>query len=346
MIIGVARVTFLAMVVVGATVAAASAQPSAWRFEWPKTDFTKTSVEYDEILSGGPPKDGIPAIDRPRFVGIDELDDSHGIELGPNEPVVGVAINGEMRAYPLSILMWHEIVNDELGGVPISVTFCPLCNASVVFDRRVDGKVLDFGTTGKLRFSDLVMYDRQTESWWQQFLGEAIIGEMMGTRLEVLPARVESWDRFKARANADATVLIPTNPRMRRYGANPYVGYDSSSTPFLYRGDALGALREVQVAPLARVITVDRNGDGTKTAWTLDLLRERGRVETEDGFVITWEPGQNSALDESAISRGTDIGNVIVQRKNAQGELEDFPYGVDFAFAYKAFFPEGDIIVQ
>lgn len=325
---------------------AALANPSVWKFEWPTTDFDKSSVDFDDILSGGPPKDGIPAIDKPRHIGLGEVAEFSDFEIEATEPVVGIAINGEMRAYPLSILMWHEIVNDELGGVPISVTFCPLCNAAVVFDRRLEDKVLDFGTTGKLRHSDLVMYDRQTESWWQQFLGEAIIGEMLGKRLTVLPSRLESWANFRARANDSATLLVPTNPRLRRYGANPYNGYDSSSTPFLYRGEALRTLKEVDVAPLARVITVDLLGDGQKVAWALDLLRERGRVETDDGFVITWEPGQNSALDSSAISRGVDVGNVVVQQRSAQGELVDYPYGIDFACAYQAFFPNGEIIVQ
>ena len=173
-------------------VGAAAADPSVWRHEWPWTDFSRTSVEFDEILSGGPPKHGIPAIDWPRFIDLAEVAGYRDFRIEPTEPVVGVTVNGEMRAYPLSILMWHEIVNDDLGGVPISVTFCPLCNAEVVFDRRLDDRVLDFGTTGKLRNSDLVMYDRQTESWWQQFLGEAIVGELLGKRLAVLPARPES----------------------------------------------------------------------------------------------------------------------------------------------------------
>ena len=143
-----------------------------------------------------------------------------------------------MRAYPLQILMWHEIVNDIVGDVPITVTFCPLCNTVVVFDRRVGNKVLDFGTTGKLRNSDLVMYDRQTETWWQQFLGEGIIGELTGTVLEVIPARLESFAKFKARAGASAKVLVPNSQFRRAYGANPYVGYDSRERPYpFFRGE-------------------------------------------------------------------------------------------------------------
>ena len=142
------------------------ADPNFWKYEWPKTDFSKSSVEFIEILSGGPPKDGIPSIDDPKFLPINEVDG-----LNAKESVISVKVKGVVKAYPLRILMWHEIVNDTIGDVPIAVTYCPLCNAAIVFDRRLEGgKTLDFGTTGKLRNSDLIMYDRQTETWWQQYI--------------------------------------------------------------------------------------------------------------------------------------------------------------------------------
>jgi hypothetical protein len=140
---------------------AIAAVPADWRTEWPRTDFANAAVPLHEIQSGGPPQDGIPSIDRPRF----RIAAQHR-GLDAQEPVIGLVVGVDARAYPLRILMWHEIVNDVVGGVPVAVTYCPLCNTSIVFDRRVDGRVLDFGTTGKLRHSDLVMYDRQTESWW------------------------------------------------------------------------------------------------------------------------------------------------------------------------------------
>jgi Protein of unknown function (DUF3179) len=145
-----------------------AAEPAHWRLEWPNTDFTRHSVDLEEIIPGGPPKDGIPSIDEPEFVPVAEA------ALPENEPVIGLVVGEDARAYPLRILIWHEIVNDVVGGVPVAVTYCPLCNTGLVFDRRVGEEVLEFGTTGKLRRSDLVMYDRTTESWWQQFLGEAI----------------------------------------------------------------------------------------------------------------------------------------------------------------------------
>ncbi len=309
-------------------ISSALASPEIWKREWPNTDFTKHSVDLGDIMSGGPPKDGIPSIDDPVFVPVDKAN-----HITDTEPVISVILNGQARAYPLAILMWHEIVNDTVGGVPVSVTFCPLCNASIVFDRRLDGRVLDFGTTGKLRNSDLVMYDRQTESWWQQFLGEGIVGEMTGKRLALVPARIESMVRFKARA-PQGEVLIPNNPRMRRYGANPYVGYDSSARPFLYRGDMPD-----NIAPLARVVSFSAD-----EAWSLDLLRQKKRIEVGD-VIMTWEPGQNSALDSNIIANGVDIGNVVVQRRQG-GALEDIPYGIDFAFAFKAFRPNGKIHVE
>ena len=321
--------TLATLVTIGAFAvgAAAQASPEDWKREWPNTDFTKASVDFGEIFSGfagGTGKDRIPSIDAPKFEPVAEVD------LPDREPVVGLAIGDDIRAYPLRILTWHEIVNDVVGGVPIAVTFCPLCNAAVVFDRRVDGRTLEFGTTGKLRNSDLVMYDRETESWWQQFLGEAIVGAMTGKRLEFLPARIESYARFRDRA-PDGKVLVPSFFSMRRYGKNPYEGYDSLSQPFLYRGELPDG-----IAPLARVVTVG------KEAWALSLVRERKRITTGD-VVITWEPGQASALDTEIIAEGFDVGNVVVQRLKASGELEDIVYGVDFAFAFHAFYPDAPI---
>jgi hypothetical protein len=254
--------------------------------------------------------------------------------LAPTEPVVGLTVNGTARAYPLSVLIWHEIVNDVIAGVPVAVTFCPLCNAAVVFDRRVDGRTLEFGTTGKLRHSDLVMYDRQSESWWQQFTGQAIVGEMLGQELRFLPARLESFAKFKARA-PEGQVLVPNNADLRRYGMNPYYGYDSAHAPFLYRGKMPGV-----VAPLARVVAV---GD---QAWSVDFLQIKQRIETPDGLILTWERGQNSALDSTVIAEGRDVGNVLVQRRDSNGKLVDALYRVDFAFAFHAFYPDAKITVE
>jgi hypothetical protein len=214
-----------------------SADPISWRLEWPRTDFSKHSVPFAGIKSGGPPKNGIPAIDAPRFERLaDGKTTGSSAALGDTEPVIALSIGDDARAYPLRVLIWHHIENDSVGGTPVVVTYCPLCNAALVFERVVDGRVLDFGTTGKLRNSDLVMYDRQTESWWQQFTGEAIVGAMTGRHLRLMPSRLESFDRFRQRF-PQGKVLIPNNPNARNYGRNPYVGYDATGQrPFLYDG--------------------------------------------------------------------------------------------------------------
>ncbi|MGI9491157.1 MAG: DUF3179 domain-containing protein [Geminicoccaceae bacterium] len=304
--------------------------PGLWVNEWPKTDFDQASISFDEIKDGGPPKDGIPPIDDPVFIRIEESD------LPDIEPVIGLIIDGTARAYPIRILIWHEIVNDQIGDVPIAVTFCPLCNTGIVFDRRIAGDVLDFGTTGKLRNSDLVMYDRQTESWWQQFMGEAIVGEMTGQTLTSVPARLESFANFKARAAETSAgsgwVLVPNNEVIRAYGITPYVGYDSLEKPFLYNGPL-----PTQVAPLARVVRV---GD---SAWSLDLVKDKGEIMIDETLRLRWDSGQASALDRSAIAQGLDVGNVVVEEKAEDGAWVDVVYTVDFAFAFRAFYPDTPI---
>ena len=291
--------------------------------QWPGTDFTRCTVRLDGIRSGGPGKDGIPAIDEPLILTVPDAP-----RLDPGEPVISISINGEARAWPLQVLIWHEIANDMLGGVPVAATYCPLCNAAIVFDRRLDGRILDFGTTGNLRKSDLVMYDRQTESWWQQYTGEAIVGVLAGRKLEIMASRLESWGEFTAR-HPDGTVLVPRNPQFRPYGTNPYRGYDTSSFPFLFDGEVPEG-----IAPLDRVVVA-----GGK-AWALELLRDKGRI-TEGGITLDWRPGQRSALDTSNIADGRDVGTVTATRDG-----RDIPYEVTFAFVYHAFNPGKEIVLD
>ncbi|MEM9641830.1 MAG: DUF3179 domain-containing protein [Pseudomonadota bacterium] len=298
--------------------APAPAQRRFWSQQWPKTDFTRSSVNLDEIISGGVPKDGIPALDTARF------GDAAG--LAPKEPVMTVALDGRPeRAYPLRYLMWHEIVNDEVDGLPIAVTYCPLCNSGLVFDRRVGGQTLEFGVSGNLRFSDMIMYDRQTESWWQQFTGEAIVGELMGARLTVLLSWMESVSDFEAR-NPDTGVM--QQPRFgRAYGRNPYVGYDGLAKPFLYNGEP----PPHDIPPLARVVRV---GD---RAWPLSRFADSATI-TEAGLRLEWRPGVASALDDASIANGRDVGAIRVF--DAQTGA-DVVHEVVFAFAFHAFLPQG-----
>lgn len=300
--------------------ASAQTPPGFWQDEWSKTDFTRAEVPFSEIMSGGVPRDGIPALSSPSFI---KAGDER--RLAPQEPVITLEIAGSPpRAYPLRYMTWHEIVNDTVGGQPVVVTFCPLCNSGITFDRRLDGKVLEFGVTGKLRNSDMVMYDRQTESWWQQAVGLGIVGAHTGRTLTQLPSWMESWEAFATR---NPSGLVMAQPASRRpYGKNPYAQYDSSARPFLYSGE----MPPHGIKPLARVVKV-----GTR-AWPLDRLRRTQRI-TEAGVSLSWQEGQVSALDSAVISEGRQIGDVRVR----DGAGRDLPHDVMFAFAFHAFHPNG-----
>jgi hypothetical protein len=205
-------------------------------------------------------------------------------------------------------MTWHEIVNDELASVPVAVTFCPLCNAAIVFDRRVGGQVLSFGTTGNLRNSDLVMWDRQTKSWWQQFTGEAIVGEFTGTELDFLAAPLVSWTDFK-NAYPDGDVLSRATGFDRPYGANPYPGYDSiERTPLLF-----DSLSDPRLPAMARVAAIEIGGDAA--AYPFEVLAQTGVVNDtvgEQSLVVFWKSGTNSALNARQIRDSRDIGSTGV----------------------------------
>jgi len=295
-------------------------QPPAGALSQFSTDFSKHSVPYNEIISGGPPKDAIPSIDDPQFVAVAEAEEW----LGPQEPVILFKIGDDARAYPLQILTWHEIVNDVVGGEPVVVTFCPLCNTAIAFKRTVNGQVFDFGTTGQLRFSNLIMYDRQTETWWQQASGEAIAGELTGEQLEFLPATIIAWEQFK-KEFPDGKVLSRDTGFSRSYGRNPYTGYDNiNSSPFLFKGPQTpGAL-----PPMARVITVDLGDEAV--AYPYQVLQEVHVVNNtiaEQEVVVIWEPGTASALDSGSIAGGRDVGTAAVFSRQLEGQTLTFSFG-------------------
>jgi len=310
---------------------AANASPDRWRTEgWAETDFSKSLVDWNEIMSGGPGKDGIPSIDKPKF---QKARDER--RIADQEAVIGLEINGDARAYPIQILMWHEIVNDTVGGVPVAVTYCPLCNAAIVFDRRTPKGTLTFGTTGKLRKSDLVMYDRQTQSWWQQFSGKAIVGALTGQKLRILPARLEAFSIFRKR-HPEGRILVPNDRRFRAYGRNPYKGYDTSTAPFLFKGEFPKGIN-----PMARVVVIRERESAT--AVTMELLREKHRI-TLAGVHLTWLKGQASALDHQTVAGGRDVGNVVAQIPGPDGKAKDVPFDITFAFVFHAFNPNVHII--
>jgi hypothetical protein len=280
------------------------------------TNWSKRTIEYDELLSGGPPRDGIPSIDDPLFIRPDEA----ARWLADNEPVIALEIGGDARAYPLQILTWHEIVNDVVGDVPVTVTFCPLCNSAITFDRRLGGEVYEFGTSGLLRNSDLVMYDRTTESLWQQLTGEAIVGDLVGQRLTFLPSSLVSFEDFRG-AYPEGIVLSRDTGYSRDYGRNPYAGYDTiGRSPFLFTGPEDGRLPAVE-----RVVTVAL--ENAAVAYPLSVLSELGVIhDTQDGrdLVVFHTAGTSSALGAGAIAQGEDVGATGVFDPNLDGQLLTF----------------------
>ena len=283
------------------------------------TDFSIHTIPYDEILSGGVPKDGIPAVNNPEFVSTDEADNW----LKLVEPVIFVEVGDDRRAYPIQILMWHEIVNDTVGGLPLAITFCPLCNTAIVFERHVDGQTLDFGTTGRLHYSNLLMYDRQTESWWQQASGKAVIGSYTGNRLAFYPGVIISWEEFKT-AYPEGTVMSQHTGFSRSYGSNPYGGYDDvNRPPFLYDGPETPGV----LPPVARVLTVESGTDAV--AYPFDLLQEVHVVNDQiNGIpvVVFWEAGVASALDSNSVAGGRDVGTAAVFDRALNGEILEFEF--------------------
>ncbi len=281
-----------------------------------RTDLGKTLIPLEEIIAGGPPPDGIPPIDRPVFVSPAAAD----AWLKPTEPVLAFRIGSDARAYPLQILIWHEIVNDVVGGRPVVVTFCPLCNAGLVFDRGVSGTRIDFGTSGKLWKSDLLMYDRETHSLWSQMEGRAVVGARAGMRLRLLPANTLAYEDFK-QAYPDGRVLSRETGASRAYGRNPYEGYDQpGSRPFLLHGAP-----DPRRPPKERIVGVVLGGAARAYPWS--ALARRGVVHDDWGgekLVVFYRPGALSALDQSEIGASRAVGATGVYSRVVDGRALAF----------------------
>ncbi len=308
----------------------ASDEPGFARNDFWKTDLGRHCVPLSEIVNGGPKPDGIPPLDAPQF-------SPRGLAtwLEPQEPVIAVVEGNEARAYPLQILLWHEIANDTIAGRPIVVTFCPLCNTSLVFDRRVDGRELTFGTTGLLRLSDLVMWDRQTQSWWQQALGEGIVGEYTGRRLARIESQILSFEEF-GRAYPEGVVLDREAARAeakaktgsgRHYGENPYVGYDKPDS-----GPIPGFWPNVRFDP--RLPPKSRVAVATfvdpPIAYPIDALnRAVARNDHAGGrdFALLYLGGVASPLDRPTTGEGADTGQVGFFDRSVSGRTLTFRGG-------------------
>ena len=294
---------------------------------WP-TDWTRRTVEdWNEFgagLGASDPRDGIPPLDTAVF----ESPALAAEWLGPREPGALVQLNGEARFYPLSILTRHEIVNDAFGDVPVAVTFCPLCNTAIAFDRRVNGEVLRFGVSGLLRNSDLVMWDRDTTSLWQQVTGEAVVGSFAGAQLESVPTSIVSFQQFAEAFPEGRSLSADSGFGRSSYGVNPYQGYSSSPQPFLFDGEVDGRLDA-----LSRVIGVTQ--DGVVASYSFERAQAEGAInDVVDGLpIVVFHAGDTAdALDARAIAEAQAIGSAVAYSPVLDGETLTFTANGDGTF--------------
>ncbi len=291
----------------GPELLAAAASPNGF-------DVSNATVPRQAIRRGGPPRDGIPALLDPKFTPAAEAD-----YLRPGDKVVGVARNGEARAYPLRILVWHEIVNDKVGDVPVAVTYCPLCGTAMVFDRRQDERVLTFGVSGLLYNSDVLMYDHQTESLWSQLKMEAISGPMAEATLAWLPSRLMNWEAWRKR-HPDGKVLSTDTGYARNYARTPYEGYERDEQtffPYERNRDDLGVKTWVVGVRL---------GANAK-AYPLEALeRVEGNAVSDTVGGVPVRIRYRPDADEVVVTR-TDTGEHIASVRA-------------YWFAWQAFYPE------
>ncbi|MDE0603153.1 MAG: DUF3179 domain-containing protein [bacterium] len=287
------------------------------------TDWSTRTINLDELRIGiqvVPIRDRIPPIDNPEF--------APTTEAGWTDPEPGLLLvmGDTARFYPLAMLIVHEIVNDEIDGRPVLVTYCPLCNSALVFDPVVDGQRLRFGTSGLLRNSDLVMWDDATESLWQQIGGEGLVGAFAGHRLDVIPSAIVSWGDFKA-GYPNGVVLDPPGRPASSYGRNPYVQYTSRSAPIPGFFDS--TILDERYPALERTVGVTVN-DHDK-AYPFSVVQANEAVnDTVAGVpvVVLWSPGTADALDSPVTAGGADVGAALAFDRRVDGEpLEFSPLG-------------------
>ena len=275
-------------------------------------DETRYIVSPDMIRSGGPPKDGIPSIDTPRFVSVTEADGW----IADNELVLALRHNGIKRVYPLQIMVWHEIVNDRVGGDPLVVTYCPLCGSGIAYERIVEGTEVEFGTTGKLYNSNLVMYDRRTETYWTQIDGLAIVGELTGMKLRPVSIDTVTWGEWKVQ-HPGSEVLSKKTGHTRPYGNDPYGSYYEDSFLMFPVED-----EDDRVHPKTVVFGIEVGGV-YRAYREEDLLDNSLIEETVNGVPLRVERGADGTVLVTNIETNVEI---VKER--------------DFWFAWYAFHPE------
>jgi len=278
-------------------------------------------VDPARIIPGGPPPDGIPPIDHPRFQPAGSVG-----WLAAAEPVAAVQLRGQAKAYPLQIPAWHQIVNDTVGGVPMAVTYCPLCNIAITWRRPlVDGAVTTFGTSGKLYQSNLVMYDRATRSLWPQALGQAVTGPLAGKRLERVATQIVSWATFRAGFPGGLVLSRDTGFR-RPDGHTPYVGYDAKgATPFLFDGKV-----DPRLGAVERVLGLTVDGRHLAVPYARLAARAHGGVRVAGldqagaPLLVVWRAGTTSALDREQIAGSRDVGAAAAFSRRRGGRVLTF----------------------
>lgn len=354
--------TLLVLTVVSGLVVAV-ASPTSQTPDAPtnSSDFETTSegVRYtthpSELQQGCPGgKDCIPSIDDPQFQSADSA-----TWLRPNDTVIGVEIDGETKAYPLRILNVHEIVNDDLAGRPIAVTYCPLCRSGLVFSRRAAGTELEFGVSGQLHNANLVMYDRQTETYWSQVEGEAVVGPLVPERLEPLPSSITTWRQWRE-AHPDTRVLSRNTGiyPSETYETNPYAGYENSSRVGPGVDEVDGRLPPKEIV---HGVTVGE----TAKAYPEDIVTERDVINDEVGGVqvVVLEDQRDGGvdvfvrrIDTESLTYSLEDDSLVDGDGNRwsfdgealegphEGEqLERLPTHGFFWFAWSSFHPETDI---
>lgn len=298
--------------------------------DWPKTDFSRHAFPLDEIIEGGPGKDGIRSIDKPEFNSVADAENW----LDQREPVVAYISGADARAYPLQILIHHEIVNDTVDGSDIAITYCPLCNAAMVFARKFENEVLEFGTTGKVHTSNLVMYDRSSESWWLQFTGEGVVGKYTGEELRLLPSQIVSFQQFKA-AYPNGQVLSKETGFNKKYGVNPYTDYDSRHVPYAWFFRNPVDTRLPAMERVLGVVTEDK-----VMAYPFSTLNQTPFVQHEIEsmpVLIVSKSGMASAVDKRLIRDSKEtltaaaysrvVDDVVLDFKLLNAEITDVQTG-------------------
>lgn len=293
---------------------AAAQAPQTPQTPW-RTDTTRKIIALAD-LSGTGQRDGIPSLTYPAFETIAGASEW----LKDREPVAVVTRDGAARAYPIQILMYHDVVNDSMGGVPIAVTFCILCQSAVAYDRRFDGKVLDFGYAGYLHNSNLVIYDRQTETWWGQIVGQGLVGSYAGRKLTRLSAPVMSFAEFKRYA-PEGVVLSRKTGYDRPYGTNRLAGYDEQPNPIarIFRKDV-----DVRLPAKERVLVIERGDDIAAAPFSL-LAKERVVTAEVGGHpvVMFWAPG-TASIYAANTAEGKDVGAAIGYDPRVDGRTLHF----------------------